>query len=339
MMLPFGALSHVGFGRETKWGVAASVTDYFRFVSESLTEEIEQLISGVAPGIDEGTSYEGSHTLTGDVVIETFPDVMGFLLGAAFGTPVTTRLDPVSNPTVYQHIFTPSKQSFSQDCALPPYTLEIHRDLEQAFRYSGCAVNELVFSFGTDNKIMTATASMIAKSVSLIAPTTPTYESTAPFLWHQASILIDGETISDIQTLDFGVNNSLEGRSTLNGTKEISRIKYAGNRSFPINLTLDLTDLTEFERFRSQSEVAVQIALTGEVISGAYRFKIMIDIPKFRYNTFPITLSGAETVTAQVNSTAKYDASSLNAIQITLINTMPSYSQFDFLTPAQILEV
>lgn len=322
--MPQGALGHVGLGKEVTWGTAVAASDYLRFLSEGINEEIEQVISeSLSAVVDEGASFEGLHSIAGDLSFEVYPSAVGHLLRSAFGAPVTTAIDAPNN--VYSHVFTPVQSNFSNDCALPPYTLEVHRDLESAFQYAGCVVNDLTFSFGTDTKIMQGTAAIIAKKLALIAKTTPSLDTTNPFLWHQATITINEVTNADVQTLDFGVNNNLEGRATLDGTKEISRIWRNGKRSFPVNFTFDLKDLTEFNRFRSQSEVAAKIELVGPIIFGTDSFKLTIDIPKLRYTAFPINVGGPDVITAQVNGVAKYDSVSAYAMKITLVNSKVSY--------------
>jgi hypothetical protein len=324
--MPFGALTHVGLGKEATWGTAVAATDFLQFVSEGLNEEIEQVISAAQRGIaDEPPSFEGMHNIAGDLSFEVYPNILGHILRAAFGAPVTTQPDAVNNPTVYQHVFTPAQDNFSNVCALPPYTLEVHRDLEQAFQYAGAVVNDLSLTFGGDQKIMQGSAAVIAKALALIAKTTPSFETTDPFRWFQSTITINGAVNADIQNLDFGVNNNLEGRATLNGTKEISRIKRNGYRTFPVNFTFDLTSLDEYNRFRSQNEVAASIDLVGALISGTYNYKLTIDVPKLRYTTFPINVGGAEQITAQANGVAKYDPVSAYGMKVTLVNTQSSY--------------
>jgi hypothetical protein len=321
-----GRLTHVGLGKEATYGTAVAATEHIPFVSEGLNEEIEQLMSEAQRGIyDESPQFEGGRTIAGDISAEVYPNILGHLLRAAFGAPVTTQPDAVNNPTVYQHVFTPMQSNFSSICALPPYTYEVHRDLEQAFRYAGVVINNLTLSFGVDQKIMRAAASVIAKSLSLIAKTTPSFETTNPFRWFQSTLTIAGAVNADIQSLDFGINNALEGRATLNGTKEISRVRRNGARTFPINATFDISDLTEYNRFRNQNEVAAKIELVGDLISGAYNHKLTVDIPKFRYTSFPINVGGGGVITASASGVAKYDAASAHAIKITLINTKSAY--------------
>ncbi len=77
-----------------------------------------------------------------------------------------------------------------ENCVLPPYTLEIDRDLAKAFQYDGAVVNTMNFSFGVDQKILGLTAGWIAKDVNLIDPTAPSLEATQPFRWNQAYLFI-----------------------------------------------------------------------------------------------------------------------------------------------------
>jgi hypothetical protein len=322
--MPFGGLTHVGLGKETTWGTPVAATEYLKFVSEGISEEIEQLVQeSIGEIVDEGATFEGLHTISGDVSFDAYPNVLGHILRATLGAPVTTAIDGPNN--VYQHVFTPVQSNFSNVCALPPYTFEVHRDLENAFQYAGAVVNELKLNFGTDDKIMQGTASIIAKKLAMIAKTTPSFETTNPFLWSQVTITLAGSANTDVSTLELSVNNALEGRATLDGTTDISRIWRSGKRSFDFGLTFDLKDLTEFNRFKSQSEVAAKIEFLGPVINASNKFKLTIDIPKFRYTAFPINVGGAEAITAQVNATAKYDAAIGAPIKITLVNTKQSY--------------
>lgn len=324
--MPLGKLAHVGLAKEATFGTAVAATEFVRFNSEGLSEEIEQVMSNAISGIrDAPPNFEGMHTIAGPVSFDVYPNILGHFLRSALGAPVTTQPDVAGSPTVYQHVFTPLQADWSPVCAQPPYTFEIHRALEQAFQYTGCVVNDLMLSFGMDNKIMQANAAIIAKKLALIAKTTASFETTKPFLWNQAVITIGGTGNTDIQTIEFGVQNSLEGRPTLDGTREISRVWSNGNRTFPVNITFEPQDMTEYNRFRAQSEVAASIVFTGEQISGDQNFKLEIDIPKLRYNTFPINVGGAEAITAQVNGEAKYDSALAYAMRVTLTNTKQSY--------------
>lgn len=76
------------------------------------------------------------------------------------------------------------------DCVVPPYTLEVDRDLVKAWQFKGCALNNLALSFGVASKILLAIPLWIAKDYALIDPTAPDLEAEEPFRWNQAILLI-----------------------------------------------------------------------------------------------------------------------------------------------------
>lgn len=99
-----------------------------------------------------------------------------------------------------------------EHCIIPPYTLEIGRDLEKSFQYEGSVVNTLAFNFGVNAKILNLTAGWIARDVNVIDNTTPTPEATEPFRWNQAYLCIGryitGEAVSNSTTWVNGVGAS-----------------------------------------------------------------------------------------------------------------------------------
>jgi len=89
--MPQGSRGHVGIKKETTWGTRAStgVNDFFLpFVTESLTTDIEEVLSAAQKGIlDESASYQGERAFAGDVVIEVHPTSFGHILRSALDIP------------------------------------------------------------------------------------------------------------------------------------------------------------------------------------------------------------------------------------------------------------
>lgn len=89
------------------------------------------------------------------------------------------------------------------NCILPPYTLEVHRDLSgttPAFQYKGMVANTQAFSVATGAKILTLTNSWLGKDVANLASTTPSLPTTEPFRWHQVLIGIGTAVSSTAMT-------------------------------------------------------------------------------------------------------------------------------------------
>lgn len=158
------------------------------------------------PGKDKeasGTADSGSATTLVDSGLVTVDDLyngcwLHIISGANAGewriiseseAPATLTVEPafpsdIDNTSVYEI------RNGPEHCILPPYSLEIHRDLVEAFQFAGFVPNTLAFSFGVGAKILSLTASWLGKDVALITPTVPSFEATEPFRWNQAILLV-----------------------------------------------------------------------------------------------------------------------------------------------------
>jgi len=89
--MPQGERGRIGIKKEKIWSTrdGEGNSDIFLpFVSESLTTNIEELMSAAQRGIlDEPKSYQGERSFGGDVVVEAHPWSIGYLLRGALGVP------------------------------------------------------------------------------------------------------------------------------------------------------------------------------------------------------------------------------------------------------------
>ena len=328
--MSIGRRGHIGLGIEEPvdgetggWGEGVESGVYLPFVSESLSLDIEQLISASQKGIvDESPSYSGLKSIGGDIVVEVYPNSFGYLLASALGQPTSAK----AGTSAYSHAFEPSQEDWDKNCPIQPYTIEVYRDNGDAFRYLGGVVNTLNVSFGTSEKIMRATAGIIGKEYESLEKTTPSLETTNPFKWDQAVIKIATVQNNDIESFNFNLNNGLVGVPTLNNTSLISRIYRDAARTVECGMTIDFVNQTQYAIFEAQTEQAFEITLTGAKIETVtevdHHYKMVIEIPKLRYTAYPINVSGDGRITSSVSGKAKYDTSSGYAIKITLTNTV-----------------
>lgn len=311
-----GIFSFIGLAKETTWGTPVASTAYLQFLTESLTHNIEQLMEAELRGYpDEPPQYEGLNTVAGDITFAVRPATIGYFLKSALGTPTTTG----GAPGPYTHVFNPATSHFSTVCSLPPYTLEIHRDLASAFQYSGCVVNELTIEQGTGQKIMRASAAILGKSVTTITKTSPTLEALDPFLWRNAVVKIGAVEVTP-ESYSFHVANSLEAFPLLNQSKEVASIIWNGHRVFDLNFTFDVANLDEYNRFKNQTEATCSITITPDANT-----ELKFETNKLRYTAFPLAVGGPGRLTVAVTGKAKWDATLTAAMKVTLKNSVASY--------------
>jgi len=137
-----------------------------------------------------------------------------------------------------------------ENCVLPPYTFEIHRDLAgatPAFQYNGCVANTLAFSYGVGDKILKLTASLIGKGFTLLADTTPTMPDTEPFRWNQSVIAL-GSAVTGVATAGSTTTLTDTGAFTANAhIGDLCWIKTGTGKDQIVKIKSNTADILTFE--------------------------------------------------------------------------------------------
>lgn len=225
------------------------------------------------------------------------------------------------------HVFTPVQTDFHADCTLPPYTLEVYRDQadNKAWQYKGAVVNTLALSFGTGDKILKATAGVIAKEEAEITKESVSLETTNPFVWSDAQVKIATVDHDYLEDFTLNIDNKLAGVFSLNESAYIRKIIRDGVRTFNFSFTTDFIDKTEYDKFMAGSEQAFQIVFTGAVCETGYNYTLQIDIPAMRYTAYPVNVGSPGRLTVAVTGKAKYSTSDGYAVLVTLTNLETEY--------------
>ena len=153
-----GQDGHIGICFQESMGTAyTSSMWYMPFVSESLKENIEDLLSeSLSSRIEEPDPYEGMHGIEGDIVMEIHPHNLGVFLKAWGGQESVSH-----QGSCYSHLFLPQNDDFTEEvCALPPMTIEVYRDTGSAYQYYDMLLNQLSFEI-SQGAIYRATASFV----------------------------------------------------------------------------------------------------------------------------------------------------------------------------------
>jgi len=238
--------------------------------------------------------------------------------------------------TAKDHVFTPSQDDFADGdavkrCPLYPYTIEVHRDqaAAQAWQFVGSVVNTLNLKFGTDQKILTATAGILAKDVNRIAKTAVAFPTTTPFMWHQAVVSFGAGYVTNnyLESVDINIDNKLVGIPSLNNTYIIRKFYRSGPREVTVNFVTDFVDQAEYDLFVAGTEQKMRIIFTGAAIIGDLTFynTFTLYFPKFRYITYPISNPGSGRISVAVTGKAKYCTTEEFSHQFTLRNVTADY--------------
>ena len=319
--MSYGMGGHLGISAQQSFKTATSSFDYMPIVSESLTTEIEQLIEeGMKSRYEEGDSHEGRLTVAGDIVFEPHPILMGHMLRGVTGQASGTLTN-----SAYNWEFLPRQTDFSPDCALPPFTLEVYRDNGNAWQFTDSIVNALSIEIA-GGVIIKATASMLCRVSSLTTKSTPAYPTGSPLDWDVCSVSIAGTANGDLESATINIDNAVEGFGFLDSTKLYGKFLRSGPRTFGLSGTMDFTDQTEYNAFRSQTEQRFLFTLTGATVAQSYTNDLVYDLPKVRYTTFPVNMAGPGRISVGFEGNAKTDTASSYAFRATMVNTRASYT-------------
>lgn len=321
--MAFGTGGFVAISKQNSFGASTASWHYIPVINESLTTKIEDLIEeSIQNRFEEGTSHQGLISVEGDIVMEAHPVLVGHFLRAALGP---SSFSNVLSGYVYSNIFPPTQEDWEPKCTLPAYTIQVFRDVDSSYQFTDAVVNALTLDINA-GAFSRVTASIIARTSSLMNPSTTSYQTTPPWAWDAASISIGGSANADIETLTLKVENSVEGVSTLDATKRWSRILRNGFRKFSLSGTMDFLNQDEYKAFRAGSEQQFTINLkdTTEVSSGYYN-EMKIDIPSLRYATYEAAIGGPSRIQANFEGNAKYNSGSGRAMLITLQNSQGGY--------------
>jgi hypothetical protein len=316
----YGIGGYLSLSLQSSGGTATTNRVYVPFKSESLTENIEQLQSENLKGIyDNPNTLEGINNITGDIVFEPHPVYLGHFLKGVCGQSSTTF-----STSAAIHEFLPKQSDFGPSFALPPYTLELYKDVGDGFRYTDAQIHTLAINM-TAGGIVECTATVHARTASAVSKQTPSYISADPFTWDTVSLQVAGSANGEFESATVTLTNPLVGVPTLNGAKTEGKLKRDGFRTVTVNGDQDFSNQTQSDIFKAQTRQRFLFTLTGGDIGGSKNNQLTIDMPQTNYTTFAFPIGGAGRITASYEGNGEYDTSSSYSVRFTLQNTQASY--------------
>ncbi|MFQ5791104.1 MAG: phage tail tube protein, partial [Acidobacteriota bacterium] len=254
-------------------------------------------------------------------VMEPHPIEFGHFLRAALGQSSSTIQSSVAAFNDFKHVFHPRNADFDGAKApVPPYTLQLHRDFEDAFQFTDSIATRLEMRIeGGD--FVRATVNMISRTTSLMTKTTPSFISDRPWTWAVASLQIGGTAVDFVENMTIVFENAVEGVSTLAG-RRFGKFGRTGFAQVLISGRLDLSNLNQYDEFVAASETNMIMHLAQNVSSGPY---MTITVPRFRWSGIPVQVGGPGRIAVDFSAKGIHHVNSNTAIDFTLINTRNAY--------------
>ena len=321
-MSGYGADAHIGLIKQNSAGTPASLFVGIPITGETITHEIDEIREGdfTRYGWLEPPVGQGMQRGTGGFEFEPYPETFGHILNAFFGVASYALVESVN---VYNFFAGGNQADWDTTVALPPYTLEIYRGVGSAWQIEDVQVVELNLSQET-GQFLKGSLTILGRNIGVDSAHPMTYEDNVPFLWDQASLSWGGSGLGKLESFELGMANKIEGIDYLDGTTWFGATKRTDFFEATLNgvMTYDADTDPEYLPFRAGSSFPVLISYSQptEIASG-YGNAVLIDIPQFRYTTFPPQVSGPGRIQVSFTGRAIADTTSLYSLQITLTNT------------------
>ncbi len=319
--MAYGQLGHLGLCFQNSVGTAfTSSLSFVPLVSESVGETIEGLVeTGMYGRLAEPPHQEGVHKVEGEVRTEAHPIQIGTLLKATLGRAATTL-----QGSAYVHEFLPATADWDGFAAVPPLTVELHRDVGSAFIYSDMLADALTLEIA-QGQLLTAKATLVGGRLVRQAAAPPSYPGGRPYTWDVVSASYDGQGIADLRKISLVFDNHLAAQYTLSGGKYPRRVVREGPQTVAVEGTLVLQDQVLFQEFLNQSEKRLVMTFDGPQVASGTTARLTLDLPRLRFLEFAPQLAGPGQVEVGFSAKGVYDTTSGYALRATLVNTQPGY--------------
>ena len=291
MAIRSGLAAQLGLAESSTFGTYQTPTRFLEFNEESLEYQIERVES---PGLRAGNRVlrtdryaPGQKRVEGSLTLEPATKGFGLVLKHALGATSITTPSGATNARLHAHTL--------GDIYGTSLTVQVGRpDVSgtvQPFSYLGCRVDTLSLSSSVD-ELLVAEVGLVGqdetRSQSLATATYPTTGSAAAyeqFYWTQGVISIAGSAVGVVTDFEIELNNNLKSDRYFLGGATMSEPILAGMTEITGTVTVEFLNLTAYERFVNNTQVALTAKWTAATAIESSTFPyIEVNIPKVRFD-------------------------------------------------------
>lgn len=279
--------SSIGAKKETTYGTAVTVDQFFEFTSESLDRKAEYL-QGAGLRVGSRVPRSGRRLLgkdggEGNITLEACTKGLGLFFEAALGSVTSTAVPSATG--AYQHVFTPATTD-----PIPSYTIQkgippVGGGATTAYTFKGAVCKALEIN-AKNAEIVEISTEWLAREVKTdVAYATPSYPSgNELFTFTHGAIYLGGTLTTPTTTVlasttataaanvvDFSLkwdNGMDDGARTIGGAGLVVRKPILGAASISGSMTVEYDSTTLRDAYINQTDLALVLTFTHSTTIG-----------------------------------------------------------------------
>ena len=318
-----GAKGAVGIGPETSYGVAVAPTEWMLIKSSGLKGKETKMIPDdlINFSLTRKLILSMEKTVDGPLNFPVIPESCIGLILKSFcnAVPVSAQL---GSTTAYKHTFLGSEaMAVATKCSL---TIRHIWD-DYSHDFTGCVANSIKLSVSPKG-LFDMTAGFVGQDWAVQAtPGTPVLPTQLPLTYGQVSLTKGGSPFSVISA-EVNITNGAEGDGGGLGSYTINKV-HRGSYVVKGTVELFFADSSIYDAFMANTEYELKMTAEGAVISGAYKYSLILTLGKVCFTENPLPdIAGKKAFTLKCAFDGFYDDATDQDFKFELINTATAYA-------------
>ena len=309
--MPLSALSALGLATETSWGAGADPIinlpvepfninfNFDNIPDQSLRGEIAR---------DFGI-YQGVYRVDGDIDGHFYPEEMGYLLLAFFGSVTTTGTGP------YEHTFSVAQ--------VPPSLAIVDQNGVQNYMYRGLYLAEFGFSFNAAEGLLDFSSTLVGKNYTTTTASVPTATAINPFVGWMASVSVNNTTWCKVIEFEATLEREVTLVYTACNTQE-AYVAYVGPMAATGSMTITFDSAEDFNKYLENDNDKFEILFTQSTGTTYKEFSFTASKMNYGQSAAQIQRDNVD-LRLMLNWNALHNATDGAPCVISLTNSQTSY--------------
>lgn len=298
MAIPSGLSAQVGSIPEVTYGTRLAPTRFLEMIDETFDLNIDRIESAAtragAQFLRSDRWNQGKRAPGGSLSYELANTGFGLELKHCLGSVASAQPSAGPDPTVWEHTITPgdlSALSMVKQFGLTDIVGTTH-----VHEYVGCCVNGWEISQSLDQTAR-LTVDYIARDSTEDGQTlaTASYPTQTLFSAEDLVVTVAGSAY-DVRSVSLKADNSLKEDRYFTGSQLRKHPISNKLRSLMLTVDSEFNDLTQVNRIKATSTVAITLKWTGAIISNAFHFALEVTLPACRLDTGAPKFNGPDIV-------------------------------------------